>query len=1116
MNVEQILKMGGFPNTKKGIEAFYKAYPTKDSFMKKFGGVAFPQAPSADEFFSNTFAPNTPRGFYAEGGMTNEIAFPMQPPADYFFSAYPFTPEYQGGGTVSELWQEVTGTPWSEAKKQGLTDGSYDANMALFKRLQAGEFNKGTSAPKVFRDPPRHDGPTQKQTKYEQRKKATSEKPAAAKKRVAPKEYYSEAEYRAHLLDPYSPEKRQAEINWLTKKGKEKAASSKQTPLNLQSGMITDRNKNVMYVIKNGKVVKQFNVGTGANRDIDVSDIPILSVDEMDKLSNKEAKKYKVTPRGAYLAKPEGPEHLYGKPGFGMYPINYANFPDKNTLPKNLAIHLLYGIGPKGTEGYDPVEGARRMKLMKGPGEQRNFSYGCTNMYGQDIDCLTGELFPQGDTTFVVDTRLPQDVAALRKFGIKKYGGLPGGANEMPCFECGGYMQDGGEEEGGAVSAFNYGQFPAIMGDGGEDMYAKGGWIKKVSKSMEKRGTKGSFTKYCGGKVTDECIERGLNSPNPLTRKRAGLAKAFRSMAKKQEGGDVGYGLDPNDIGKERAGYFMDILNRNRESANMDSMINEAMAYEDYMNAASNPMMQMGGSQTYMKMPGNMYPYSGDFNWSMKDDTNYAKAQNTQMWQDYTADKASENDTRNALGNLASTYIMGYGSKQQYLKPKKAKSEILSGPQDLPSAPLMGDIPTAQRGYVVPFSEQIQGMPYSDAMSANYRAMQNPALAKKSGKKWWESMSQMFQPKVEQQTTTPGSKTTQQPGQGTGQPSSGLTVVYGPQGWGTSRFRNYNEAYMAPQDVYASRVTKKRGVIPWNKTLTYEYWHSPTQKAQMQTQEKQDPAASNKTTTTGTTTTGTTTTGQNPTTTQGNTTPNANPSTTPTTGTNVNNNVTPGPNVVAQGQNPAKKQGGGNPNMPTKEAYEDMQPMNPLSGMVQQQRDQSNAEQEAKMQLKEPDPYFKTTNEYKVKTRDPYRADKIIFGTRAVTSALENISEQGNQQVAQEKLFAEANRRGLKAGENYRGAWEPNQGNINPYAVVPSLGDAYTTQYGGMPSYVIPYVQYGGMPYDFYQMGGQYMDNDYGYMQDGGDMEDHVGYYTDEEIQEMRRNNPGMQIDFLD
>jgi hypothetical protein len=50
--------------------------------------------------------------------------------------------------TVSQLWKEKTGMDWSEAKKQGLTDGSLKANLALQARLKKGEdFSKKESAP---------------------------------------------------------------------------------------------------------------------------------------------------------------------------------------------------------------------------------------------------------------------------------------------------------------------------------------------------------------------------------------------------------------------------------------------------------------------------------------------------------------------------------------------------------------------------------------------------------------------------------------------------------------------------------------------------------------------------------------------------------------------------------------------------------------------------------------------------------------------------------------------------------------------------------------------------------------------------------------------------------
>lgn len=43
-----------------------------------------------------------------------------------------------------------------------------------------------------------------------------------------------------------------------------------------------------------------------------------------------------------------------------------------------------------------------------------------------------------------------------------------------------------------------------------------------------KKANKGKFTDYCGGKVTNECIQKGLNSEDPQVRKRANFARNAR------------------------------------------------------------------------------------------------------------------------------------------------------------------------------------------------------------------------------------------------------------------------------------------------------------------------------------------------------------------------------------------------------------------------------------------------------------------------------------------------------------------------------------------------------------------------------------------------------------
>lgn len=52
--------------------------------------------------------------------------------------------------------------------------------------------------------------------------------------------------------------------------------------------------------------------------------------------------------------------------------------------------------------------------------------------------------------------------------------------------------------------------------------FSKGGGIHIKKKN------RGKFTDYCGGKVTSECIQKGLHSSNPTTRKRANFARNAR------------------------------------------------------------------------------------------------------------------------------------------------------------------------------------------------------------------------------------------------------------------------------------------------------------------------------------------------------------------------------------------------------------------------------------------------------------------------------------------------------------------------------------------------------------------------------------------------------------
>ena len=91
-------------------------------------------------------------------------------------------------------------------------------------------------------------------------------------------------------------------------------------------------------------------------------------------------------------------------------------------------------------------------------------------------------------------------------------------------------------------------------------------WIQKANRRMKRKGTVGKFTAYCGGKVTNECIDRALKSNNPTLVKRAQFAKNVR---KKQEGGALNFladGIDFSDgspeisVGAESKGPLRDAI----------------------------------------------------------------------------------------------------------------------------------------------------------------------------------------------------------------------------------------------------------------------------------------------------------------------------------------------------------------------------------------------------------------------------------------------------------------------------------------------------------------------------------------------------------------------------
>ena len=67
-------------------------------------------------------------------------------------------------------------------------------------------------------------------------------------------------------------------------------------------------------------------------------------------------------------------------------------------------------------------------------------------------------------------------------------------------------------------------------------------FLKNGSGIHIKKKNRGSFTRWCGGNVTEECIRRGKASSNPKIRKKATFADNVRHF-KHQQGGTIVNGL---------------------------------------------------------------------------------------------------------------------------------------------------------------------------------------------------------------------------------------------------------------------------------------------------------------------------------------------------------------------------------------------------------------------------------------------------------------------------------------------------------------------------------------------------------------------------------------------
>lgn len=112
--------------------------------------------------------------------------------------------------------------------------------------------------------------------------------------------------------------------------------------------------------------------------------------------------------------------------------------------------------------------------------------------------------------------------------------------------------------------------------------------FKKGNKIHIKKANRGKFTDYCGGEVTNECIQRGKHSSNPAVRKRATFAANARKW-KHKEGGivkaDDGIKFTVNDglaLGSQLIGNIANSIQQNKA---IDSQIKANKAQNKYLQS---------------------------------------------------------------------------------------------------------------------------------------------------------------------------------------------------------------------------------------------------------------------------------------------------------------------------------------------------------------------------------------------------------------------------------------------------------------------------------------------------------------------------------------------------
>ena len=602
MTAAQMLKAAGFPDTPQGRKSFYSQYPDEQAFMKKHGKkmamggltneVGFPQQPTANKFYSEGFRPSVPFGFYQDGG--NQQDAQMQQ------LMAKIAQQLQQGAQPQQILQELVkmGVPQDQAAKILQTTIQY---LQQHPSPQQAQGQPQEAPEQEAQEPMQQQGPEEEQMEgpqmayggYTDKFKPGGKTGGPRQPRVYtnPLEYAKAKQAYQDSLNLYN----QGELfneKWINS-GKNIITTWKNDHANSNlSKPMTERDLHYFNLSKDNN---KFSMEHGDP----------APTDDSQEIQAWNSVKTKINPTGKYaysdaysFTKPVQPVEFTEK---SNNPADVKNTPSNILTPMYMDMRGNYSPQPPTLYPYTEKQllkmGYQKSRKDGGTLDEIAFPQQPTanHFYNSgwkpntpfgfyEEGGLTDEIaFPQQP----VDAWIHAHTPYVPSYNVG--GGLPDGANDMPCMNCGGYMQDGGSSDGSAN------QYGGNVGMG--NTYLKQGGVKKLSRKQKGGSAAGNtIDDYAKNMANTFMTNLQNNTLTNLQKEAEQAAQQNAASATQDFFGTPSYATEQEDQQSAYAQYGTEMGSDNTQNPYNDynpataqnqlALINQAQGYDDQRNNA--------------------------------------------------------------------------------------------------------------------------------------------------------------------------------------------------------------------------------------------------------------------------------------------------------------------------------------------------------------------------------------------------------------------------------------------------------------------------------------------------------------------------------------------------